>query len=138
LSGVRRVVYLPIISEFQGFNFVNRIKVYVLISFVFSALSASAQKNSATSPVSFPDSVRIVLENTRKADAGVVSSAFATAWGSLRVDQQVVIQKQVWRMRRKKYPVRPQLVNYFGAIANAVNLKKPMHQRFPIFFGLLA
>ena len=27
-------------------------------------------------------------------------------------------------MRKKKYPVRPQLVNYFGAIANAVNVEK--------------
>ncbi|HZB13534.1 MAG TPA: hypothetical protein VE467_10915, partial [Chryseolinea sp.] len=101
----------------------NRIKVLVLISFVFSAFLVSAQENSAT-PVSFPDSVRIVLEKTRKADAGAVSASFATAWGSLRVDQQVVIQKQVWRMRKKKYPIRPQLVNYFGAIANAVNIEK--------------
>lgn len=102
----------------------NRIKVYVLISFVFSAFSAAAQKKSDTSPVSFPDSVRIVLENTRKADAGVVGASFANAWGNLRVDQQVVIQKQVWKMRRKKYPVRPHLVNYFGALANAVNVEK--------------
>ena len=102
----------------------NRIKVLVLFSFVFSAFLVSAQKNSATPPVSFPDSVRIVLENTRKADAGVISASFVNAWGNLRVDQQVVIQKQVWRMRKKKYPVRPQLMNYFGAIANAVNVEK--------------
>lgn len=102
----------------------NRIKVYVFISFVFSAFSLAAQKKSDTSPISFPDSVRIVLENTRKADAGVVAAAFANAWSSLRVDQQVVIQKQVWMMRKKKYPVRPHLVHYFGAIANAVNVEK--------------
>jgi hypothetical protein len=84
----------------------------------------TAQKESDTSPVSFPDSVRLVLENTRKADAGIVSAAFVNAWGSLRVDQQVVIQKQVWKMRKKKFPIRPHLVNYFGAIANAVNVEK--------------
>ena len=78
----------------------SRIKVYVLISFVFSAFLVSAQKNAATTPVSFPDSVRLVLENTRKPDAGVVSSAFVNAWGSLRPDQQIVIQKQAWRMKK--------------------------------------
>ena len=102
----------------------SRIKIYVILSFVFSAFMASAQKNSDTGPVSFPDSVRMVLENTRKVDAGLVGAAFVDAWGSLRVDQQVVIQKQVWKMRRKKFPVRPHLVNYFGALANAVTVEK--------------
>ncbi len=102
----------------------KRIKVYVLVSFVFSAFLVSAQMKAVTSPISFPDSVRLVLENTRKEDATAVSAAFTTAWGSLRVDQQVVIQKQVWRMRKKKFPLRPHLVNYFGAIANAVIIEK--------------
>ncbi|WP_276369164.1 hypothetical protein [Chryseolinea sp. H1M3-3] len=102
----------------------KRIKVYVLISFVFSAFLVTAQKKSDTSPVSFPDSVRLALENTRKDDAVAASAAFATAWGSLRVDQQIAIQGQVWKMRKKKFPVRPHLVNYFNAIASAVNVEK--------------
>ena len=101
----------------------NRIKAYLLICCVFLAFSLAAQQRSA-SPVSFPDSVRTALENTRKADAGLVASAFAEAWASLRVDQQVVIQKQVWMMRKKKFPVRPHLVHYFGALSNAVNVEK--------------
>src|SRR5690606_31816222 len=42
----------------------------------------------------------------------------------LRVDLQLVVQKQVWLMRKKKFPVRPHLLNYLGAIANAVNVEK--------------
>ena len=102
----------------------NRIKVLVLFSFVFSAFLVSAQKNAATSPVSFPDSVRLVLENIRKPDASAVSEAFVSAWGSLRPEQQIVIQRHAWRMKKKKFSVRPVLVNYFGAIANAVNVEK--------------
>jgi hypothetical protein len=103
---------------------VSRITVYVIISFVFSAFVATAQKKIDTSPVSFPDSVRIVLENTRKADAVAAGTSFANAWSNLRVDQQLVIQKQVWLMRKKKFPLRPHLTNYFSAIANAVNIEK--------------
>ena len=102
----------------------KRIKFYVLFSFAFSALSVAAQMKSDTSPVSFPDSVKLVLEKTRRDDAMLVSEAFLSAWSGLRVDLQLVVQKQVWLMRKKKFPVRPHLLNYLGAIANAVNVEK--------------
>ena len=66
----------------------------------------------------------MVLEKTRNADATDVGKSFVTAWGSLRADQQMVIQKQVWIMRKKKLPLRPHLFNYFGAIANAVSIEQ--------------
>ena len=99
----------------------NRITLYALISFVFSALSLMAQKNVDTSgPLSFPDSVRVILEKTQKAEAQNVGTNFVSAWNNLRVDQQVIIQKQVGTMKKKKFPLRPHFVKYFGAIAGAV------------------
>lgn len=102
----------------------KRTQVYVLISFVFSAFLATAQKKSDAPPVDFADSLRLALENTRKEDAISVGTAFTNAWGSLRPDQQSTIRRQVWRMRKKKFPVRPHIVNYLGAVSNAVSIEK--------------
>ena len=74
--------------------------------------------------LSFPDSVLIVLENTRSVDASVVGSGFATVWNSLSLDQQQLIRKQTYLLRKKKFPLRPHLVNYFGSIVDAVNIEK--------------
>jgi hypothetical protein len=86
----------------------------------------SAQKKSQTStiPLNFPDSVRIVLENTRNVDATVVGTSFASAWSSLGADQQLIIQQQLRKMKKKKLPLKPALINYFGAIANAITVER--------------
>lgn len=102
----------------------ERIKTPVFVFFLFATTALLAQKNAAPSiPASFPDSIRMALEKTRKPDAVEVGTSFATAWGSLGPDQQMVIQKQVGMMKRKKLPLRPQLLNYLGAIANAVSIE---------------
>ncbi|HEY0742111.1 MAG TPA: hypothetical protein VGD40_11645 [Chryseosolibacter sp.] len=81
-------------------------------------------QGNATVPLSFPDSVLIVFENTRNVDASVIGSGFAVAWNSLGIDQQQAIRKQTSLMKRKKYPLRPHIVTYFGAIVNAANVEK--------------
>jgi len=81
------------------------------------------KKADNTIALNFPDSVRIVLENTRNIDASVVGASFASAWGNLGVDQQITIQRQLRLMKRKKFPVKPTLINYFGALANAVSIE---------------
>lgn len=103
----------------------ERIKTYFFIFFLFPAASLVAQKKQDLAiSSSFPDSVRIGLEKTRNADAVAVGNSFAAAWGSLGTDQQMVIQKQLRIMKKKKIPLRPHLVNYFGAIANAVSIER--------------
>lgn len=103
----------------------ERINTYFFILFLFSAATSVAQKKQETSiPSSFPDSLRIALEKTRGADAVAVASDFATAWSSLAVDQQIVVKRQLGLMKRKKIPLRPHLINYFGAIANAVSIER--------------
>ncbi len=73
--------------------------------------------------VSFPDSIHIVLENTRNHEAMVVGSGFTLAWNNLGTDQQQRIQKQFYAMKRKGYKLRPHFVQYFGALVNAVNVE---------------
>ncbi len=103
----------------------EHIKTYFLILFLIQATSSLSQsKQNASIPASFPDSVKLALEKTRNADATSVGGSFATSWGSLGVDQQLTIQKQLWQMRKKKIPLRPHLVNYFAAISNAVSIER--------------
>jgi hypothetical protein len=107
-----------------------------LIAFLFAATNAVAQKKPAASvTLSFPDSVRIVLENTRNLDASAIGASFASLWstGGIGVNNQIIIQKQVRLMRKKKYATKPHLINYFGAITNAVTLEKADDARVSAF-----
>ncbi len=99
-------------------------KTYFFIFYLLSAVTVTAQKKQDTPiPGDFADSVRMMLEKTRNADAVAVGNGFATAWGSLGTDQQIVIQKQFRVMKNKKFPARPYMLNYFGAISNAVSIE---------------
>lgn len=99
---------------------------YTLILLLLSSGLSFAQKNKGSTdaiPLSFPDSIRVVLENARNVDATVIAGSFFTAWGSLDPGQQQLIQRQTARMKRKKLPLRPVMMDYFGAIANAVSIE---------------
>jgi hypothetical protein len=85
---------------------------------------AQSAPGEAGNPLSFPDSVRIVLERTRNVEAKVIGGAFFSAWSSLSPDQQITVRKQVAQLKKKKYALRPHMVHYFGAISNAVNVEK--------------
>lgn len=102
----------------------KQVFTYFLLIFLFAVSLSYAQRatNSAT-PLGFSDSIRVVLENTRNVDASVVGNSFFTAWGTLSLEQQQAIRKQTSLMRKKSYKLRPHLVNYFGAIANAINIE---------------
>src|SRR5690606_3105323 len=67
------------------------------------------------------DSVSVILEKTRKPNAKDVATGFTTAWNSLGLEQQRKIQEQVRLMQKKKYAAASYLLQYFGAIANAIN-----------------
>jgi hypothetical protein len=117
------VANLAGICEFQGLVAVIKFIRLICLSTLFPLAYAYGQ-GSSTVPVTFPDSVLIVLENTRNVDASVIGSGFASAWGSLGMDQQQLIRRQTALMKRKKFPLRPHLATYFGAIANAANIEK--------------
>ena len=85
---------------------------------------AFAQDLPVASPVGFPDSIRIVLEKSRSADALQVAADFHQAWVSFNPGQQQQIKDQMRLMKSKKYGVKPYLLNYFGALANAINVER--------------
>jgi hypothetical protein len=101
--------------------------VFYILLLLFAPLSfALGQKrDSVALPVAigFADSLRMVMENTRSVDASVVGGGLTVAWGNMTLDVQQRIQKQTYLMKRKGYKLRPQLVQYFGAIVNAVNVE---------------
>jgi hypothetical protein len=102
---------------------VKDIKTYFLVLFLFSAATAIGQTKQDSPPTSFPDSIRAMLEKTRKTDAVAVADEFGSAWSSLGPDHQNAIQRHYRMMKRKRFPLRPHIQNYFSAIANAVSFE---------------
>lgn len=103
----------------------KQVRTYCLLfSLIATTVLAQRGDNAASVALPFQDSVRVVLENTRNIDAGVVGSSFAAAWSSLGPDQQIIIQRQAWQLRKKRLPLKPTIIHYFGAIANAVSIEK--------------
>jgi hypothetical protein len=111
------------ICEFQGLFTVKKVFLYSLALMLIAATNSRGQGKASSIPLSFSDSVLIVLENTKNVDASVIGSGFASVWSTLGMDQQQVIRKQTFLMRKKKFPLRPHIVNYFGSIVNAVNIE---------------
>ncbi|MBX2898954.1 MAG: hypothetical protein KF775_04865 [Cyclobacteriaceae bacterium] len=75
-------------------------------------------------PYSFQDSVRLVLENTKANDALAIGAAFGTAWNATGPDQQFKIRSQARIMKKKGFRLRPHFINYYGAVAAAVNIEQ--------------
>jgi hypothetical protein len=99
-------------------------QAFILLSIIIASSSfCRAQGDRLALPVSFEDSVRVVLENTRSLEAAVVGADFFSIWNRLDIDQQIIIKKQSFQMRNKKFPLKSHMVNYFGAIVNAVNIE---------------
>lgn len=99
---------------------------YFLLALLLSTATAVAQKRpqEAGVPMSFPDSIRVVLENTRNVGASVIGSSFANAWGTLRPDQQQQVRRHLLLMKKKRYSLKPNIINYLGAVANAVSVER--------------
>ncbi len=100
--------------------------IFFIVSFFCTTTIVAQKKPDVTTLLSFPDSVRIVLENTRNVDASAIGASFVTIWNNqgIGINNQNTIQKQVRLMRKKKYGTKPSLVNYFGAITNAITIEK--------------
>ena len=60
--------------------------------------------------MTFADSLRIVMENTRNLEATAVGAGLTTAWANIGLDQQQIVKKQTTAMRKKGFKLRPHLV----------------------------
>jgi len=102
---------------------VRRFLLYILITCPVIYCTAQRDKSVAAS-ITFPDSVRVALENTRNVDASVVGSGFASIWANLTMNQQQNIKAQTFLLRKKRFSLKPHIINYFGAIVSAVNVER--------------
>ncbi|HYG04438.1 MAG TPA: hypothetical protein VD927_18455 [Chryseosolibacter sp.] len=98
--------------------------VYTVLLFAFSLTVAAQPSSNPPVALSFPDSVRIALENTKNLDASVIGSGIAALWSNLSSDQQLEVRSQIRNMKKKRYPIKPHIINYLGAVVNAVNIEK--------------
>lgn len=98
----------------------KRVLTYIWIALA-GPIVLMAQKAPEPVRLNFQDSIRVVLENSRSVDAEAVGAGFATIWPKLGRDHQNVIRQQSKLMKGKGYKLRPQFVNYYGALSNAVD-----------------
>ncbi|MBI3483058.1 MAG: hypothetical protein HY015_08825, partial [Bacteroidetes bacterium] len=81
-------------------------------------------QTSEPARLSFQDSIRVVLENTKAIDASAIGASFGGSWINFSPDQQLMIRRQGKLMKKKGYRLQPHFVNYYGAIMAAVNVEK--------------
>lgn len=98
--------------------------IILLSVFMLSWTVSTAQGDRLNVPVNFADSIRVALENSRSVDATVVGSAFFNIWNQLSVDQQMLVKKQSYLMRKRKFPLKSHMIHYFGALVNALAIEK--------------
>jgi hypothetical protein len=103
----------------------KRLLPYFFLILSLSVCGAQPKKpDPVPAAASFQDSIRMVLENTRNVESMAIGSAFVQVWGMLGLSEQQLIQSQTRLMRKKGYPLKPNLVNYFGTIVNAFTVEK--------------
>jgi hypothetical protein len=110
---------------------------HIIILLLVIASTAHAQKDKFQGVAyGFADSIRIALENTRNLDAQVVGGGFTIAWNNILLNQQNQIQKQFRTMKRRGFKLRPHMVEYFGALVNAVNVEGIDPRQFENFLNV--
>jgi hypothetical protein len=91
---------------------------------LFAVCQSLRAQTEEPAKLSFQDSVRIALENTKAIDAISIGASFGGVWINLGPEQQVTIKKQVRVMKKKGYRIQPYFVNYYGDIVAAMNIEK--------------
>jgi len=92
---------------------------FVFLAGIIFSLAQSDSKVAAK--LSYQDSLRVVLENTKNVDAMAVGAAIGSLWNGLGLEKQTVLKAQLKMMKQKGYKLRPHFVNYLGAIVNSIN-----------------
>ncbi|MCE2893650.1 MAG: hypothetical protein LW721_04375 [Flammeovirgaceae bacterium] len=114
--------------------------ISVLLLAIGLPLSVFAQKGIPTEPIqqlTFPDSIRILLNNTKLVDIMAVGDGFGSVWANIGPGQQSQIQKQTKLMKKKGYKLRPHFVNYYAAIVAAQSVEKLDLDRFSNFLQVI-
>ncbi len=97
-------------------------KLFVLYILVFLGLDSRSQELEFTYKLGvFGDEVRTVLGQTNNDEAIGIGESFAIAWKDYSPELQSKIANQAKQLKEKGAKTRPFLVEYFGALASAVN-----------------
>lgn len=114
--------------------------ISVLLLAIGLPLFAFAQKGNPTEPIqqlTFPDSIRVLLNNTKLVDVMAVGDGFGSVWATIGPVQQTQIKKQASLMKKKGYKLRPHFVNYYAAIVAAQSVEKLDLDRFRNFLQVV-
>jgi hypothetical protein len=102
---------------------VKRALIFLWVIVTTAGTAFSQGKHQSDHRLSFQDSVRVILENTKNMDATAVGMALSSVWDRIGQDLQIVVMKQSKVMKKKGYRLRPHVHNYFGALVDAVNVE---------------
>jgi hypothetical protein len=111
--------------------------IFILLIFCHTHTNAQSKKGNAVPPgTAFHDSLRWVLENTRGVEAIATGTAFVQVWNTLGLTEQQLIQKQVKQMHLKAFGLKPNIINYLGAIVHAQTTEKTDAAVFTSFLNV--
>ena len=99
----------------------KKVASYFFVFLAGIALSLAQSDSKVATKLSYQDSLRVVLENTKNVDAMAVGAAVGSLWNGLGLEKQSVLKAQLKLMKEKGYKLRPHFVNYLGAIVNSIN-----------------
>ena len=88
------------------------------------AYAQKGKQEDASLQLSFQDSIRVLLNNTKSMEVMAIGDGFSSVWAGLGPGQQAQIKKQCRLMKKKGYKLRPHFVNYYGAIVAALAIEK--------------
>lgn len=97
-------------------------RYFIIAIFGLASLWANAQDTPFTFKQGvFGDEVRNLLNNANSQEAVAIGESFAIAWKDYTPDLQTKIINQTRQMMEAGYNTRPHLLEYFGALAAAIN-----------------
>lgn len=113
-------------------------KHFLLYILFLCSLSYSYAQNGGgvALPTTYADSIKTAFGNTKNVDAISIGNDFATIWSSLSPVHQQEIKRQSILLRKKRFPLKPHILNYFGAIVNAVKDENADNNKFSSYLNV--
>lgn len=97
-------------------------KIIIILILWIAGSTAHSQEFEFTYKIGvFGDEVRTLLSQTNHPEAVAIGESFALAWRDYTPDLQNKITKQTKQLKEAGAKTRPHLMEYFGALAAAIN-----------------
>ncbi len=116
----------------------KRVLPYIVFFLSIVSFAWGQKVDTSAYQHAFQDSIRLVLENTKAVDASAIGAAFPLAWNDMGPDEQQLVRSHVKLMKKKGYRLRPQFVNYYGAIVAALTIEKIDRTKFGSYLRVVS